>query len=75
MGMNITPELKQQFALLAILDEDRLIGEFIIAMIEYSEDLHPDPEDMHPVVSSMFRYWTDTNRMRYVFPNWRGNDA
>lgn len=55
--MNITPELKQQFAILAILDEDSLIGEFIIAMFEYSEGLRPDPEDMHPVVASMFRYW------------------
>lgn len=74
MGMNITPELKQQFAILAMMDEECRIGEFIVAMIEYTEDLHPDPEDMHPVVASMFRYWTDPIRMRYVFPNWRGNN-
>lgn len=68
MGMNITPELKLQFAILAILDEDRLIGEFLIAMFEQSEDLHPDPEYMHPVVSTMFKYWTDPIKYRELFP-------
>ena len=71
MGMNITPELKQQFAILSILDDEDLIGEFIITMIEHSEGLFPDHEDMHPVVASMFRYWIDPNRYRELFP--RGN--
>lgn len=66
--MNITPELRQQLAILAIEGEDHLIGEFIIAMIEQSEDLHPDPEDMHPVVMSMFKYWTDPIKYRELFP-------
>lgn len=68
MGMRITPELKQQFAILAILDEDNLIGEFLIAMFEQEADLHPDPEDMHQVVSSMFKYWTDPVKYRELFP-------
>ena len=68
MGMKITPELMQQFEILAILDEDNLIGEFIIAMFEQSEDLHPDPEDMHPVVNMMFKYWTDPIKYRELFP-------
>lgn len=68
MGMRITPELKQQFAILAILDEDNLIGEFFIAMFEQYEDLHPNPEDMHPVVAAMFNYWTDPIKYRELFP-------
>lgn len=68
MGMHITPELKQQFAILAILDEDSLIGEFLIAMFEQEADLHPDPEDMHPVVMTMFKYWTDPVKYRELFP-------
>lgn len=57
MELTITFELKQQFEILAQLDEECRIGEFLIAMFEYSEGLRPDPEDMHPVVASMFRYW------------------
>lgn len=67
MGLNITPELKQQFAILAMLCEEGQIGEFLVAMFEYSEDLHPDPEDMHPVVASMFRYWTDPVKYQELF--------
>lgn len=66
--MNITPKLEQQFAILAILEEYNLIGEFIIAMIEQSEHSHPDPEDMHPVVCAMFKYWTDPIRYQELFP-------
>ena len=69
MEMHITPELKQQLAILAILDEDNLIGEFFIAMFEYSEGLSPDPEDMHPVVMKMFRYWIDPIKYQELFPN------
>ena len=68
MGMNITPELKQQFTILTYLDEDNLIGEFIITMFEQFEGLHPNPEDMHPVICSMFKYWTDPIRYRELFP-------
>lgn len=69
MEMHITPELRQQFAILATLDEDHLIGEFLIAIIEQSEDLHPDPEDMHPIVSIMFKYWTDPVKYQELFPH------
>lgn len=65
--MQIVEEMRIQIKILADLYPE-YIGELIIALLEYKEGLHPDPDDLYPAVRDLFLYWTRPDNLSRIFP-------
>lgn len=65
--MQIVEEMRIQFKILADLYPE-FISQLIIALMEYKEGLHPDPDDLNPTVKILFLYWTLPENFSRIFP-------
>ena len=56
----ITPELRLQLELLAIIEPD-YVSDLIMALIETLNGIHQDPDEMPEPVRKCFIYWMNGN--------------
>lgn len=65
--MQIVEEMRIQIKILADLYPE-YIGELIIALLEFKEGLHPDPDELHPAVRDLYQYWIRPDNYQRIFP-------
>lgn len=65
--MQIVEEMRIQIKILANLYPE-YIGELLIALLEFNEGLHPDPDNLHPAVRDLYQYWIRPDNYQRIFP-------
>ena len=65
--MQIVEEMRIQLKILAELSPE-YISDLIIALLEYKEGLHPDPDELDTAVRVLFLYWTRPDNFSRIFP-------
>ena len=65
--MQIVEEMRIQIKILANWYPE-YIGELIIALLEFKEGLHPDPDELAPAIKDLYLYWIRPDNFQRIFP-------